>query len=88
LPERGGYGRARDQKGEWEPSADLMGALERTSLAPGETLDGDLAGMKPHLEDALGALERLGRRRDLSETEKMRAEALRMLLASIERVRP
>ncbi len=51
-------------------------------LLPGATLDGDLAGMKPHLEEALGRLER---RRDLSETEKMRAEALRMLLASIER---
>jgi hypothetical protein len=62
-----------------------MGALERISPAPGTTLDGDLAGMKPHLEEALGALGRLRRRRDLSETEKMRAEALRMLLASVER---
>jgi hypothetical protein len=85
LPERQGHGRARDQEGEWEPSAGLMGALGRMSLAPGETLDGDLAGMKPHLEEALGALGRLGQRRDLSETERMRAEALRMLLASIER---
>jgi hypothetical protein len=59
-----------------------MRALEEASLLPGVTLDGDLAGLKPHLEGALG---RLGRRRDLSETEKMRAEALRMLLASIER---
>ena len=60
---------------------------EAWSLVPGATLDGDLVGMKPHLEEALGALGRLGRRRDLSETEKMRAEALRMLLASIERAR-
>ena len=81
LPGRQGNGRTR------EPGADLMGALGRMSLAPGETLDGDLAGMKPHLEEALGALGRLGQRRDLSETEKMRAEALRMLLASIERAR-
>jgi hypothetical protein len=72
---------------EWEPSAALVGALEEASLLPGETLDGDLAGLKPHLEEALAALGRLGRRRDLSETEKMRAEALRMLLVSIERVR-
>ena len=71
---------------EWEPSAALVGALEEASLLPGETLDGDLAGLKPHLEEALAALGRLGRRRDLSETEKMRAEALRMLLASIERI--
>ena len=54
---------------------------------PGAILDGGLAGLKPHLEEALVALERLGRRRDLSETEKIRAEALRMLLASIERAR-
>ncbi len=87
MPGRQGDGRARDQEGEWEPGAALMGALGRMSLAPGATLDGDLAGMKPHLEEALGALGRLGRRRDLSETEKMRAEALRMLLASIERAR-
>ena len=64
-----------------------MGALGRMSLLPGATLDGDLAGLKPHLEEAVVALGRLGRRRDLSETEKMRAEALRILLASIERAR-
>ena len=77
----------REREQEWAPSADLMEALGRMSLVPGATLDGDLAGMKPHLEEALGALGRLGRRRNLSETEKMRAEALRMLLASIERAR-
>jgi hypothetical protein len=64
-----------------------MGALEEASLLPGATLDGDLAGLKPHLEEALAALGRLGRRRDLAETEKIRAEALGMLLASIERAR-
>ncbi len=88
MPERRGHGRARDQVEEWEPSEALTSALEEASLLPGATLDGDLAGLKPHLEEALGALGRLGRRRDLSETEKMRAEALRMLLASIERARP
>ena len=85
MPEPRGHGRARDQEEEWQPSAALMGALEEASLLPGATLNGDLAGLKPHLEAALAALGRLGRRRDLSETEKMRAEALRMLLASIER---
>ncbi|HEV2744324.1 MAG TPA: hypothetical protein VGV91_14310 [Rubrobacter sp.] len=63
----------------------MTSALEEASLLPGATLDGDLAGLKPHLEEALGALGRLGRRRDLSETERMREAALRMLLASIER---
>ena len=85
MPERPGYRRARDQEEEWEPSASLAGALEEASLLTGATLDGDLAGLKPHLEEALVALGRLERRRDLSETEKMRAEVLRMLLASIER---
>ncbi len=87
MPGRRGHGRARDQEEQWEPSEALTSALEGASLLPGATLDGDLAGLKPHLEEALGALGRLGRRRDLSETEKMREEALRMLLASIERVR-
>ena len=85
MPKPAEHGRARDQEEEWEPSAALMGALEEASLLPGSTLDGDLAGLKPHLEEALAALGRLGRRRGLSETEEMRAEALRMLLASIER---
>ena len=61
--------------------------MEEASLLPGETLDGDLAGLKPHLEEALAALERLGHRRDLSETERRREAALRMLLASIKRAR-
>jgi hypothetical protein len=87
LPERQGHGRAVGQEERWQPSAALTGALEEASLLPGATLDGGLAGLKPHLEEALVALERLGRRRNLSETEKMRAEALRMLLASIERAR-
>ena len=64
-----------------------MDALEEASLLPGATLDGDLAGLNPHLEEALEALGRLERRRGLSETEKMRAGALRMLLASIEQPR-
>ena len=86
MPERRGLGRAWDQE-EWEPSAGLMDALEEASLLPGATLDGDLAGLNPHLEEALEALGRLERRRGLSETEKMRAGALRMLLASIEQPR-
>ena len=59
----------RREKEQWEPSEALTSALEEASLLPGAPLDGDLAGLKRHL----------------SETEKIQAEALRMLLASIER---
>jgi hypothetical protein len=47
----------------------------------------DLGRLKPHLEEALETLERLERRRGLSDREKMRGEALRMLLTSIEQVK-
>ena len=52
-----------------------MGALEEASLLPGATLAGDLAGLKPHLEEALAALGRLGRQRDLAEREDARGGA-------------
>jgi hypothetical protein len=48
--------------------------------------DHALARLKPHLEEALQTLERLERRRDLSDREKIRGGALRMLLTSIEEV--
>ena len=86
MPGRLGHGRARrDQEDEWEPSAALTSALEEASLLPGATLDGDLAGLKPHLEEALGQLADLEWQRGLSGRERTREEALRMLLASIER---
>ena len=47
----------------------------------------DLAKLRPHLEEALETMERLERRRGLSDREKMRAGALRMLLTSIEQVK-
>jgi hypothetical protein len=43
--------------------------------------------LKPHLEEALETLERLERKRDLSDREKIRGGALRMLLTSIEEVK-
>ena len=46
-----------------------------------------LARLKPHLEEALQTLERLKRRRGLSDREKVRGGALRMLLTSIEEVK-
>jgi hypothetical protein len=56
-------------------------------LSPATVRNGDLAKLKPHLEEALITLERLERRRGLSEGEKTRVGALGMLLESIERVR-
>jgi hypothetical protein len=73
-----------DQHEEWEPGGALTGALEGMSLLPGAERDEDLARLEPHVGEALGALERLERRRGLSEREKARMGALRMLLASIE----
>ena len=88
MPKRGeGRDRGRDQQEEWEPSGALTDALKGVSLLPGAERDVDLARLEPHAEEALGTLERLERRRDLSEREKARMGALRMLLASIERDR-
>jgi hypothetical protein len=56
-------------------------------LSPGTDRKGDLAKLKPDLEEALVTLGSLERRRGLSEGEKTRAGALRMLLSSIEQVR-
>jgi hypothetical protein len=72
---------------EWEPSGLLMDALREMPLLPGMDQNWDLARrVEPHLEEALRTLERLERQRGLSEREKARAGALRMLLAWIERV--
>jgi hypothetical protein len=57
------------------------------SLLPGADRDEDLARLEPHVGEALRTLERLEGRRGLSEREKARMGALRMLLASIERDR-
>jgi len=56
------------------------------SQLPGTDRNSDLARLKPHLEEALGTLERLERQRGLSDREKMRGGTLKMLLASIEQV--
>ena len=71
------------REGEWEPSEALRKALGRTPLLPGRVQDGHLAGLRPHLEEALGELGRLERRGGLSRRERVRAEALRRLLAAI-----
>lgn len=70
---------------EWEPSTALVNALGGLPLRPGAGQGENLARLKPHLEEAFGALERLERLRGLSEREKTRRESLRVLMASIER---
>jgi hypothetical protein len=47
----------------------------------------DLANLKAHLEEALETLERREQKRGLSDREKMRGGALRMLLTSIKQVK-
>ena len=84
MPEPEEHGQAWAQK-EWEPGAALTGALEGLSILPATHRDVDLAGLKPHLEEALGELADLEWRRGLSGRERTREGALRMLLASIER---
>ena len=80
----------RDQGGdhqEWKPSGALTSALEEMPLLAQTRQNEDLARLKPHLEEALETLERLERQRGLSDREKMRGGALRMLLTSIEHVK-
>jgi hypothetical protein len=71
---------------EWEPSDALTSALGNVSLQPGTNQDGQLAKLKPHLQEALTTLEHLERQRILSGREKTRVGVLRMLLTSIERI--
>jgi hypothetical protein len=70
---------------EWEPGAALVGALGGLPLRPGASQGENLAELRPQLEEALGGLKHLERRRVLSEREKTRREALGTLLASIGR---
>jgi hypothetical protein len=70
---------------EWEPSDALTSTLGNVPLQPGTDRDGQLAGLEPHLWEALTTLENIERQRGLSGREKTRVGAIRMLLASIER---
>ena len=88
MPNRPGQDRRPYQQEEWEPSEALMTALGGMPLSPGADRNGHLAQIEPHLvEEALATLGRLEGQRGLSEREKTRAQALRMLLDLIERVR-
>jgi hypothetical protein len=84
LPNRNERHKGWDHE-EWEPSDALTSALGNTQLLPGTDRTGQLAGLEPHLREALMTLEDLERQRGLSGREKTRVGALRMLLASIER---
>jgi hypothetical protein len=72
---------------EWEPSGALTSALEQMPLLAQTSRNEDLARLKPYLEEALQTLERLEQKGGLSDREKMRGGALRMLLTSIEEVK-
>jgi hypothetical protein len=85
LPNRPERERGCEQE-EWEPSGALTSALEEMSLLPGTERNGDLARLEPCVQEALRTLEHLEWQRGLSEREKARAGALRMLRASIELV--
>ena len=76
---------AHAQHKEWEPSTALVSALGRLPLQPGAGQGEHLAGLSPHLEEALGELGHLERQRGLSERERTRREGFGMLMASIER---
>ena len=85
MPNRPGQDRRpykqEEWESEWEPSEALMTALGGMPLSPGADRNGHLAQIEPHLvEEALATLGRLERQRGLSEREKTRAGALRMLL--------
>jgi len=76
---------ARARHKEWEPGAALVRALGGLHLSPGAGPSENLAGLEPHLEEALEALERLERLRGLSQRENTRREALMALMAAVER---
>ena len=84
MPKRRRYEQARDRE-EWEPGAARMEAMEGARLPPVPSRDANIAVLKPHVEEALRALSGLERQRGLSGRERMRAEALGMLLEHIEK---
>ncbi len=67
---------------EWEPGGALREALGGLPLLPGGGRDEHLAGLRPHLEEALEELGRLERQRGLFDGERVMEDALRMLLAA------
>ena len=67
---------------EWDLGEALRRALEGMPLWPGPARDGHLAQLGPLVEGALGELEHLERRRDLSDGELARKEAREGLLVA------
>ena len=68
---------------EWDPGVALRGALEGMPLHPEPSRDGQMARLRPLVEEALGALGRLERGRGLSGAELARKEALEGLLGEL-----
>ena len=85
MPKRNERRQGWDHR-EWEPGGALTSALENMPLVTGTESGKQLAGLEPHLREALMTLEGIERQRGLSGREKARAGALRMMLASIERI--
>src|SRR5215218_8539670 len=73
---------ARDE--EWEIDEPLRRSLEVLPLQPGAPMLRAVKGLKPHVEEALESLALVEERRSLSENEHRQADALRLLLTSIE----
>jgi hypothetical protein len=67
---------------EWDMGVALRRTLEGMPLQPGPERDGHLARLGPLVEEALGELGHLERRRGLSDGELARKEALGGLLAA------
>ena len=83
LPKTRERVQVRNQQ-EWKPNAALMSTLGGVFLPSGPDQDGELARLKPHVEEALKVLTGLYRQRGLSEKEKERESALSTLLLYIE----
>ena len=69
---------------EWEIDKPLRRSLEVLPLQPGAPMLRAVKGLKPHVEEALESLALVEERRSLSENEHRQADALRLLLTSIE----
>lgn len=72
---------------EWEPGGALRNGLGGLSLRTETDQRENLARLKPDLEEALRTLARLERQRGLSDRERRRDQALRMLMSATREVK-
>jgi hypothetical protein len=78
--------RPHAQHEEWVPSVALRSSLGAMPLHPTAVQREAMPKLKPHLEEAVSTLSRLERQRGLSDQERHRKAALRMLLAASKEV--